>query len=141
MEKGLLYFMNGNLQMAKLSTRKMIEICPDEKMRRSLLEDLHAFEKFESAVDNLRGEEKIKNLSNMAIRNTKMAIDMKTIMSKEPDKLAAMLEKGYEKGIASLHRNLQKFTDEPEDIKELANGYFMFLKQTHAKYKGLGLRP
>ena len=72
----------------------------------------------------------------MAEKNTEMAIDMKTFMNKDSDKLAEMLAKGYEKGISSIHENLQKFTDEREDVKELANGYFMFLKQTHAKYKG-----
>ncbi|MBQ3009066.1 MAG: hypothetical protein IJD80_05705 [Oscillospiraceae bacterium] len=136
MEKGLLYFMNGNLQMAKLATRHLIEISPDERLRSSLLDDLHSLEKFENAILNIQGTEKIKNLSNMAEKNTEMAIDMKTFMNKDSDKLAEMLAKGYEKGISSIHENLQKFTDEREDVKELANGYFMFLKQTHAKYKG-----
>ncbi len=137
MEKGLLYFMNGNVQMGKLSTKHMIEICPDQRLRRSLLEDLHAYEKFENAIINLRGEDNgIKGLSNMSQRNTEMAIDMKTMMNKDTDKLRDMLAKGYEKGIASIHENLQKATNEKEDVKELAEGYFMFLKQTHAKYNG-----
>ena len=137
MEKGLLYFMNGNVQMGKLSTKHMIEICPDQRLRRSLLEDLHAYEKFENAIINLRGEDNgIKGLSNMSQRNTEMAIDMKTMMNKDTDKLRDMLAKGYEKGIASIHENLQKATNEQEDVKELAEGYFMFLKQTHAKYNG-----
>lgn len=136
MEKGLLYFMNGNLQMAKLATRHLIEISPDEKLRSSLLDDLHSLEKFENAILSIQGTDKIKNLSNMAEKNTEMAIDMKTFMNKDTDKLADMLAKGYEKGIASIHENMQRFGDEREDVKELANGYFMFLKQTHAKYKG-----
>ena len=137
MEKGLLYFMNGNVQMGMLSTRHMVEICPDEKMRRSLLEDLHAYEKFQNAIINLRGKDNpIKGLSNMAQRNTEMAIDMKTFMSKDTEKLRSMLAKGYEKGIASIHENIQKATDEKADVKELAEGYLMFMKQTHAKYKG-----
>ena len=137
MEKGLLYFMNGNVQMGMLSTRHMIEICPDEKLRRSLLEDLHAYEKFENAIINLRDEDNgIKGLSNMSQRNTEMAIDMKTMMNKETDKLCDMLAKGYEKGISSIHENLPRAENEREDVKELAEGYLMFLKQTHAKYKG-----
>lgn len=136
MEKGLLYFMNGNLQMAKLSTRHLIEISPDEKLRSSLLDDLHALEKFENAILAIQGTDKIRNLSNMAEKNTEMAIDMKTFMNKDSEKIADMLAKGYEKGIASIHENLQRFPDEREDVKELANGYFMFLKQTRAKYKG-----
>ena len=47
MEKGLLYYLNGNIQMGMESTRHMIEICDDERLRRSMLEDLHAYEKFE----------------------------------------------------------------------------------------------
>ncbi len=136
MEKGLLYFMNGNLQMAKLSTNHLIEISPDERMRASLLEDLHALEKFENAIRRIQGTDKIKGLSDMAQRNTEMAIDMKTIMNKSPEKMADMLATGYEKGIASIHENIKRNADEREDVKELARGYLMFLKQTHAKYKG-----
>lgn len=137
MEKGLLYFLNGNVQMGLLSTRHMTEICPDQRLRRSLLEDLHAYEKFENAIINLRDENNpVKGLSNMSQRNTEMAINMKTMMNKDTDKLRDMLAKGYEKGIASIHENLQKAENEREDVKELAEGYLMFMKQTHAKYKG-----
>ena len=137
MEKGLLYYMNGNLQMGMLSTRHMIEICEDEKMRASLLDDLHAYEKFENAIVNKAGKDDvIKPVTDMSARNTEMAIDMKTFMDNSPEKMADMLAKGYEKGIRSIHRNLQNLTEEPEDIKELATGYLNFMKQAHAKYKG-----
>ena len=137
MEKGLLYYMNGNLQMGKTATKHLIEISNDEKMRASLLDDLHAYEKFENAVLNrMGGDDVIKPLSNMAVRNTEMAIDMKTFVNDSRDKMADMLAKGYEKGIRSIHSNLQKLTEEPEDVKELATGYLNFMKQTHAKYKG-----
>ncbi len=136
MEKGLLYFMNGNLQMAKLSTKHLIEISPDERMRASLLEDLHALDKFENAIRRIQGTDKIKGLSDMAQSNTEMAIDMKTFMNKSPEKMAGMLADGYEKGISSIYENIRRHPDEREDVKELANGYLMFLKQTHAKYKG-----
>ena len=137
MEKGLLYFMNGNIQMGLLSTRHMTEICPDERLRRSLLEDLHAYEKFHSAVMSLQEKgEVLKPVSNMARRGTEMAIDMKTMMDKSTDKLRDMLAKGYEKGIASLHGNLQKATGEREEVKQLARGYMVFMKQCQAKYKG-----
>ena len=137
MEKGLLYFMNGNLQMGMLSTRHMIEICQDEKMRRSLLKDLHAYEKFENAIVNKAGENQmIKPVTDMAEYGAKMGIDMKTFMDNSTEKMADMLAKGYEKGIRSIHSNLQNMTDQPEDIKELATGYLSFMKQAHAKYKG-----
>ena len=137
MEKGLLYFMHGNIQMGMLSTRHLIEISPDEKLRRALLEDLHAYEKFQNAVFALQGEnQQLKTLTNMAQRGTEMAIDMKTAFSKETDKLEDMLVKGYEKAISALHENLQNAENEKEDVKQLATGYMNFLRQCHARYKG-----
>ncbi len=140
MEKGLLYFLNGNIQMAMLSTKKVIEISDDEKLRSALLEDLHSLEKFENAVINLRGEtykDKIKGLTNMARRGTEMAIDMKTFMSKDRDKLCCMLATGYEKGIADLNRSMRKAENEREEVVQLAEGYMTFMRRAHAKYKGI----
>ncbi len=136
MEKGLLYFMNGNVQMGMESTRHMIEICDDERLRRSLLDDLHAYEKFENAIIRIKGKKPIKPLSPMSEKNTEMAIDMKVMINDSPENMASMLAKGYEKGISSISANLEKFSDSEEDDLELAKGYLTFLKQTHAKYKG-----
>lgn len=135
--KGLLYFMNGNLQMAKLSTTHMIEKCPDEKFRASLLEDLHTFEKFENAILNIKGEEKIKPLTDMAQMNTEFAIDMKLWNDKSNDKMAKMLATGYEKGIASITENIQRANGEDPAAVELARGYLQFLKECHAKYNAI----
>lgn len=136
MEKGLLYFMNGNVQMGMESTRHMIEICDDERLRRSLLDDLHAYEKFENAIIRIKGKKPIKPLSPMSEKNTEMAIDMKVMINDSPENMASMLAKGYEKGISSISSNLEKFSDSEEDDMELAKGYLTFLKQAHAKYKG-----
>lgn len=136
MEKGLLYFMNGNVQMGMESTRHMIEICDDERLRRSLLDDLHAYEKFENAIIRIKGKKPIKPLSPMSEKNTEMAIDMKVMINDSPENMASMLAKGYEKGISSISSNLEKFSDSEEDDLELAKGYLTFLKQAHAKYKG-----
>ena len=136
MEKGLLYFMNGNVQMGMLSTRHMIEICNDENLRASLLDDLHAYEKFENAIINIKGKKPIKPLSDMSVKNIEMAINMKTMINDSPEKMRNMLATGYEKGIASISENLQKFSHSEEDDIELAKGYLRFMKETHAKYKG-----
>ena len=136
MEKGLLYFMNGNVQMGMESTRHMIEVCDDEKMRSSLLDDLHAYEKFENVIVKIKGKKLIKPLSPMSEKNTEMAIDMKLMFNDSREKMAQMLAKGYEKGITSISANLEKFSDSREDDLELAKGYLNFLKQTHAKYQG-----
>ena len=138
MEKGLLYFLNGNIQMGMLSTRHLIEISPDKKLRRTLLDDLHAYEKFQNAVFALQEKDQVlKPLTDMAQQGTEMAIDMKTMMNKDTDKLENMLAKGYEKAIESLHENLQNSRNEKEDVKQLATGYLMFLKQCHARYTGI----
>ncbi len=140
MEKGLLYYLNGNIQMAKLATKKVIEISEDENMRAALLEDLHSLEKFESAVINLRGEDdksKIKGLSNMAQRGTEMAIDMKTLMSKDTDKLKQMIATGYEKGIADLDRSMRNAENERREVVQLAEGYMTFIRMAQAKYNGI----
>ena len=107
MEKGLLYYLNGNIQMGMESTRYMIEICDDERLRAAMLDDLYAYEKFENAVVKIRGDQKIKPLSTMAEMGTEMAIDMKTL-----------------------------FNDSPEDQLELAKGYLNFMKQGLARYTG-----
>ena len=139
MEKGLLYFMNGNLQMGMVATRHMIKICQDEKMRRSLLKDLHAYEKFENAIINKAdGTQVIKPVTDMAEKGAQMGIDMKTFMDDSPEKMADMLAKGYEKAIRDMHANLQTMTDRPQDTKDLATGYLNFMKEAHARYKGWG---
>ena len=135
-EKGLIYFLYGNLQMALLSTKHLIEISEDEKLRRALLEDMQAFEKFQAAIVKMRGDRQLKGLTEMAQKGTEFAIDMKTFFNKDTAKLCDMLATGYEKGIAGLTENLQNATDESEDVKELAKGYLNYLKQAHERYSG-----
>ena len=135
-EKGLIYFMYGNLQMALLSTKHLIEISEDEKLRRALLEDMAAFEKFQAAIVKMRGDRQLKGLTEMAQKGTEFAIDMKTFFNKDTAKLCDMLATGYEKGIASLTENLQNAADESEDVKELVKGYLNYLKQARERYAG-----
>ena len=136
MEKGLLYYLNGNIQMGMESTRHMIEICDNEKLRRSMLDDLHAYEKFENAVLKIKGNQQMKPLSTMAEMGTEMAIDMKTLFNDSPENMAKMLAKGYEMGIKDISENLEKYSDSPEDELELAKGYLNFMKQGLARYTG-----
>ncbi|MBR4036077.1 MAG: hypothetical protein IKJ05_05035 [Oscillospiraceae bacterium] len=136
MEKGLLYYLNGNVQMGMESTRHMIEICDDERLRRSLLDDLHAYEKFENAIVQTKGLKPIKPLSPMAEAGTEMAMDMKVMFDDSKENMAKMLVKGYEMGIKDIRQNINKFSDSPQEELELAQGYLNFMKLTHAKYKG-----
>lgn len=136
MEKGLLYYLNGNVQMGLESTRYMIEKCDDEKLRSAMLNDLHAYEKFENAIMKIKGEQPVKPLTPMAEMGTELAIDMKTMLDDSPQNMAKMLARGYEKGIKDISRNLEKFADSPEDELELARGYLNFMKQGLARYGG-----
>ena len=137
MERGLLYFMYGNLQMGTLTTKHLIKICPDEKLRASLLEDLHAMEKFENAILALKdSNEQLKPVNSIVEKNTELGIDMKTLFSKDTDKLCKMLVTGYEKGIESLNENMAKHKNESDEAIQLAKGYMNFLKECRAKYKG-----
>ena len=136
MEKGLLYYLNGNVQMGMESTRHMTEICQDQNLRSALLDDLHAYEKFENALMKIKGTQYVKPLSTMAEMGTEMAIDMKTLFNDSPENMAKMLAKGYEMGIKDISDNLQKFSDSPEDELELAKGYLNYMKQGLAKYTG-----
>lgn len=137
MEKGLLYYLNGNLQMGMESTRHMISICGDESLRRSMLEDLHAYEKFENALLDIKGKQKIKSISRMAEAGSEMVMDMKVMWNDSKENIADMLATGYEKAIKDMGVNMENFPDSPEDEMELAKGYMNFLKISHAKYRGM----
>ncbi len=137
MERGLLYFMYGNLQMGALTTQHLIKICPDENLRASLLKDLHAIEKFQNAILALKdSDEQLKPVNNIVEKNTQIGIDMKTVFSKDTDKLCEMLVSGYEKGIQSLNENMAKHKNESDEAIQLAEGYLNFMKECRAKYKG-----
>ena len=136
MEKGLLYYLNGNIQMGMESTRHMIEICDDERLRRSMLEDLHAYEKFENALIKIQGTQVIKPISAMAKAGSQWGMDMKVMADDSSENMSAMLAKGYEKGINDLRADMDRFPHSPEDEMELARGYMNFMKLNLAKYKG-----
>ena len=122
--------------MGMESTRHMIEVCDDEKLRASMLNDLHAYEKFENALMKIKGVQKVKPLSAMAEKGTEMAIDMKVMFDDSPQNMAKMLARGYEMGIRDISANLEKYSDSPEDELELAKGYLNFMKQGLARYGG-----
>ena len=72
MEKNLLYFMMGNIDMAKVATKELIEITPYDDFRRGLMDDLSEYEKFYNRVEELKREdEKLKGLSPLAEGSTK----------------------------------------------------------------------
>ena len=134
MEKGLLYFMYGNIQIAKLATTELIKITNDKELKESLLSDLHSFEKFESAVIILKDKQKIKSLNNFVKRNMKLSIKLKTLFNKDTKKICRMLVLGYEKGIESIDKNIRIFSYKNEIETQLAMGYMQLLIDCKSKY-------
>ncbi len=136
-EKGVLYFLYGNIDMALLATKKLLEISEDEKLRKSLVEDMEALEKFGAAVLNIKGDIKVKGLSDLASAGAEFSIDMKTMSDKSTDRLMELLAKGYKKGIESIQANIENSDGESEQAINLAKGYLKFCQEKYTKYNGL----
>lgn len=136
-EKGVIYFIYGNIQMAITATKHLIEICEDEKLRKNLAEDLIALDKFENRALQAKGDIKVKPLSTAAEAGTDFAIDMKTLTDKSAEKLCEMLAKGYKKGAKSAAENIRDSDGESGQVMQLAKGYLEFCKQNRIKYRGL----
>lgn len=138
MEKNLLYFMLGNVDMAKVSTQQLLDISEDEKFKKSLMEDLAKYEKFYNKIIEVRDcDEDLKDVSPLAKFSAKTAITVKTLMDKTPHKMSEMLIDGFRMGIDDIEENLKKAKEcgeKPEVIK-LANEYKQLLLDTMDKYK------
>lgn len=136
MEKELLYFLYGNVDMAKLTTAQLIQISEDMNFRKLLLEDLEDYENFASQIMQLKEEEEqIKPVSELAKFSTKTAMKVETIIDKSPQKICEMLIKGCEMGIEDISHNLEKAQGEKPQVIELAKTYREFLINKMEKYK------
>lgn len=136
-KKGVLYFLYGNIDMALLATKKLLEISPEESMRKSLVEDMEALEKFSAAVIQTKGDIKVKGLSDLAQAGAEFGIEMKTMSDQSAPKLCRLLAKGYKKGIESITANIQNSDGESEEAINLAKGYLEFCKGRYERYKGV----
>ena len=139
MEKNLLYFMLGNVEMAKVSTKQLIEITPYEDFRSELLGDLSEYEKFYNKILEVRdADEKLKDVNPIAEFSTKMSIMFKTMHDKSRSKMSEMLIKGFEMGLSDIEENLAKAVQarEKPQVIELANEYKLHLIKNMEKYKG-----
>ena len=130
MEKNLLYFMLGNVEMAKVSTKQLIEITPYEDFRSELLGDLSEYEKFYNKILEVRdADEKLKDVNPIAEFSTKMSIMFKTMHDKSRSKMSEMLIKGFEMGLSDIEENLAKAVQarEKPQMIELAKEYKLHL--------------
>ena len=138
MEKNLLYFMLGNIDMAKVATKELIEITPYDDFRRELMDDLSEYEKFYNRVEELKREdEKLKGLSPLAEGPTKMSIMFKTLTDKSKKNMSEMLIKGFDMGLKDIDENLSiaiAARERPQVI-DLARDYRQHLLANKDKYE------
>ena len=138
MEKNLLYFMMGNVDMAKVSTKELIDITPYADFRNELLDDLSVYERFSQRILELKQkDENLKGLSPLAEGSTKMSIMFKTMTDKSPEKMSEMLIKGFEMGLEDIDENITKAVNANErpQVIDLARDYRRFMVECMEKYK------
>ncbi len=138
MEKNLLYFMMGNVDMAKVSTKELIDITPYTDFRNELLDDLSVYERFSQRIIELKqNDEVLKGLSPLAEGSTKMSIMCKTLTDKSPEKMSEMLIKGFEMGITDIDENITKAVNVKErpQVIDLARDYRKFMVECMEKYQ------
>jgi hypothetical protein len=137
MEKNLLYFMMGNVDMAKVSTKELIDITPYMDFRNELMDDLSEYEKFYNRIEELKQEdEKLKGLSPLAEGSTKMSIMFKTMTDKSRQNMSEMLVKGFDMGIKDIDENIAKAVavKERPQVIQLARDYRMHMVKNREKY-------
>ena len=137
MEKNLLYFMMGNVDMAKVSTKELIDITPYMDFRGELMDDLSEYEKFYNRIEELKtADEKLKGLSPLAEGSTKMSIMFKTMKDKSRQNMSEMLIKGFDMGIKDIDENIAKAiaAKERPQVIDLARDYRMHMVKNREKY-------
>ncbi|MEG2929276.1 MAG: hypothetical protein RR846_06970 [Oscillospiraceae bacterium] len=138
MEKNLLYFLLGNIDMAKITTKKLIEISADGDFKRLLLEDLEGYDRFYDRCCAMKSEsEKLKDVSFLAENMTKMSIAIKTMRDKSPAKMSGMLMDGFEMGISDAQENIKraKADGERQEVISLATQYLTLLFDNQSRYE------
>lgn len=138
MEKNLLYFLMGNVDMAKVCTKQLIELSDDTEFKKQLLEDLSVYERFYNEILALKqSDEQIKDLSYMAEFSTKLSIMLKTLKDKSPAKMANMIIEGYQMGIKDIDENIKLAQQQSErsEVIALAQRYREHIINDMESYK------
>lgn len=138
MEKNLLYFLMGNVDMAKVCTKQLIELSDDTEFKKQLLEDLSVYERFYNEILALKqSDEQIKDLSYMAEFSTKLSIMLKTLKDKSPAKMANMIIEGYQMGIKDIDKNIKLAQQQSErsEVIALAQRYREHIINDMESYK------
>ena len=138
MAKNLLYFMMGNVEMAKICTQQLIELSADEDFRNVLLEDLSEYETFYNKILNLRSEkDHLKDVSSLAAFCARTAVTVKTARDKSPCRMSRMLVQGFMRGIKDIEENIVKAAKngERKEVISLAKDYRRHLVYNMEKYR------
>ncbi len=138
MAKNLLYFMLGNVEMAKISTQQLIEITNDSDFRDMLFEDLSEYERFYNRIIQLKTKnDRLKGVSSLAALCTRTAINAKTARDKSPKKMSEMLIKGFVRGIRDIEENIVKAVkcNERREVIALARDYRRHLVANMERYR------
>ncbi len=137
MEKNLLYFMFGNIEMAKVSTQYLVDISDDIEFRNELLKDLSEYEKFyDKIIRQKNPNEKLKHISVFLKLMLKLEIIKNIFKDKSPKKMSQMLINGFKIGIDDIDENISKAIklNENPEIIQLAKEYKSYIEKNMNKY-------
>ncbi|MBE6879196.1 MAG: hypothetical protein E7488_08595 [Ruminococcaceae bacterium] len=138
MAKNLLYFMLGNVEMAKISTQQLIEITHDSDFRDMLFDDLSEYEKFYNRILQLKTSgDRLKNVSPLAAVCIRAAINAKTARDKSPRRMSEMLINGFVRGIRDIEEKIVKAVkcNERREVIVLAKDYRRHLVANIERYR------
>ncbi len=138
MEKNLLYFMLGNVEMGKFSTQSLVNISNNMDFTKELLQDLSQYEHLYNEILKIKEpQEKLKHISILAKLMLKADIHRSTFKDKSPKKMSEMLIKGFKIGIDDIDENISKAIklNEKPEIIDLAKEYKKYMVKRMNDYK------
>ncbi len=137
MEKNLSYFLLGNIEMAKISTEKLIDISNDPHFKAMLKDDLKEYDAFYIRLKNEKNpNDELKDINPLLKFSSQMSINVQTFNDKSNVQLSQMLLDGFGMGIKDAKENIDKAKKEGEDPKiiAIAEDYRNLLMKNCEKY-------
>ncbi len=140
MQKNLSYFLLGNIEMAKISTEKLIDISPDAHFVNMLKDDLKEYDAFYTKVKNQKSPaDEVKNINPFVKFSTEMSMTFQTFDDKSNRHLSKMLIDGFNMGIRDADENIKKAKElnESESMIKIAKDYRQLLVDNVRKYENI----
>lgn len=117
-----LTFINKNAEMGVTTLTQLNDAVGQSGVRkifeRQLLEYKSVFDQSQRMLQSLGTD--FKGLGTMAKISSYVMINVKTLMDKSEQNVASMIMQGSTRGIIEITKNLKKFVDCRDDIKNLA---------------------